>query len=42
MAQAYQHERIRALDHSFTVDLVTQDGRCQGVVVLDELTGSGP
>ncbi len=39
MAHAYQHERIRALDHSFTVDLVVRDGRCSGVVVLDELTG---
>lgn len=39
MAQAYQHERIQALDHSFTVDLVMRDGRCGGVVVLDELTG---
>lgn len=39
MAQAYQHERIQALDHCFTVDLVVRDGRCTGVVVLDELTG---
>ena len=39
MAQAYQHDRIQALDHCFTVDLVVRDGRCCGVVVLDELTG---
>ncbi len=39
MAQAYRHARIQAMDHSFTVDLVKRDGRCSGVVVLDELTG---
>lgn len=39
MAQAYQHERIQALDHCFTVDLVVRDGRCSGLIVLDELTG---
>ena len=36
IAQADRQERIHRLDYHFTVDLVVEDGRCCGAVVLDE------
>lgn len=39
MAQAGRLKRIHRLDYHFTVDLVVQDGRCCGAVVLDENSG---
>lgn len=39
MAQAGRHKRIHRLDYHFTVDLVVEDGRCCGAVVLDENSG---
>jgi L-aspartate oxidase len=39
MAQAGRQKRIRRLDYHFTVDLVVEDGRCCGAVVLDENSG---
>ncbi len=39
MAQANRQKRIQRLDYHFTVDLVVEDGRCCGAVVLDETTG---
>jgi L-aspartate oxidase len=39
IAEVNRQERIQRLDHHFTVDLVVDDGRCCGAVVLDE--GSG-
>jgi L-aspartate oxidase len=39
MAQAARQKRIHRLDYHFTVDLVVEDGRCCGAVVLDENSG---
>jgi L-aspartate oxidase len=39
IAQATRQKRIRRLDYHFTVDLVVEDGRCCGAVVLDENSG---
>lgn len=39
MAQAAKQKRIQRLDYHFTVDLVVEDGRCCGVVALDESSG---
>jgi L-aspartate oxidase len=39
MAQASRQKRIHRLDYHFTVDLVVEDGRCCGAVVLDENSG---
>ena len=39
MAQASRHKRIHRLDYHFTVDLVVEEGRCCGAVVLDESSG---
>ncbi len=39
MAQADRQKRILRLDYHFTVDLVVEDGRCCGAVVLDENSG---
>ncbi|MBM4125976.1 MAG: L-aspartate oxidase [Nitrospira sp.] len=39
MAQAGRHKRIHRLDYHFTVDLVVEDGRCCGAVVLEEHSG---
>lgn len=39
MAQAGRHKRIHRLDYHFTVDLVVEDGRCCGAVVLEENSG---
>lgn len=39
MAQATRQKRIHRLDYHFTVDLVVEDGRCCGAVVLDENSG---
>jgi len=39
MAEAVRHPRIRRLDYHFTVDLVIEDGRCCGALVLDEHSG---
>jgi len=39
MAQAGRQKRIHRLDYHFTVDLVVEDGRCCGAVVLDENSG---
>lgn len=39
MAQAGRHKRIHRLDYHFTVDLVVEEGRCCGAVVLDENSG---
>lgn len=39
MAQAGRQKRIQRLDYHFTVDLVVEDGRCCGAVVLDENSG---
>ncbi|HSN05399.1 MAG TPA: FAD-binding protein, partial [Nitrospira sp.] len=39
MAQAGRQKRIRRLDYHFTVDLVVEQGRCCGAVVLDEASG---
>lgn len=39
MAQAARHKSIHRLDYHFTVDLVVEDGRCCGAVVLDENSG---
>ena len=39
MAQAGRHKRIQRLDYHFTVDLVVEEGRCCGAVVLDENSG---
>jgi L-aspartate oxidase len=36
MAQANRQKRIHRMDFHFTVDLVVEDGRCCGAVVLDE------
>jgi L-aspartate oxidase len=40
IAQARRRKTIQWLDHHVTVDLVVQDGRCRGVLVLDEVTGT--
>ena len=39
MAQASRNKRIHRLDYHFTVDLVVEEGRCCGAVVLDESSG---
>ena len=39
IAQAMRHKRIVRLDYHFTVDLVVEEGRCCGAVVLDEHSG---
>jgi L-aspartate oxidase len=39
MAQAGRHKQIHRLDYHFTVDLVVDEGRCCGAVVLDETSG---
>ncbi len=39
MAQAARRKRIHRLDYHFTVDLVVEEGRCCGAVVLDERSG---
>jgi L-aspartate oxidase len=39
MAQAVRQQRIARLDYHFTVDLVVEEGRCCGAVVLDENSG---
>jgi L-aspartate oxidase len=39
MARARHVRKIGWLDHHMTVDLVMADGRCRGVLVLDEATG---
>ncbi len=39
MARAGRHKRIRRLDYHFTVDLVVEQGRCCGAVVLNENSG---
>lgn len=39
MAQAGRQKRIHRLDYHFTVDLVVEEGRCCGAVVLDESSG---
>jgi len=39
MAQAHRQKRIHRMDFHFTVDLVVEDGRCCGAVVLDEHSG---
>lgn len=39
MAQASRQKRIHRLDYHFTVDLVVEEGRCCGAVVLDENSG---
>ncbi len=39
IAQASRQRRIHRLDYHFTVDLVVEDGRCCGAVVLDENSG---
>lgn len=39
MAQAARQKRIQRLDYHFTVDLVVEQGRCCGAVVLDEASG---
>ncbi|MBH0191872.1 MAG: L-aspartate oxidase [Nitrospira sp.] len=39
MAQAGRHKQIQRLDYHFTVDLVVEEGRCCGAVVLDENSG---
>jgi L-aspartate oxidase len=36
MAQVARQKRIQRLDYHFTVDLVVEEGRCCGAVVLDE------
>ncbi len=36
MAQAGRQKAIQRLDYHFTVDLVVQEGRCCGAIVLDE------
>ncbi|HSA61441.1 MAG TPA: L-aspartate oxidase [Nitrospiraceae bacterium] len=39
MAQASRQKRIHRLDYHFTVDLVVEDGRCCGAMVLNENSG---
>jgi L-aspartate oxidase len=39
MTQATRHKGIVRLDYHFTVDLVVEEGRCCGAVVLDEYSG---
>ena len=39
MAQVSRQKRIQRLDYHFTVDLVVEDGRCCGAVVLNENSG---
>jgi L-aspartate oxidase len=39
MTQAARQKRIHRLDYHFTVDLVVEEGRCCGAVVLDENSG---
>lgn len=39
MAQAARQKLIHRLDYHFTVDLVVEEGRCCGAVVLDESSG---
>jgi L-aspartate oxidase len=39
MAQAGRQKLIHRLDYHFTVDLVVEDGRCCGAVVLNESSG---
>ncbi len=39
MVQAGRQKRIRRLDYHFTVDLVVEEGRCCGAVVLNENSG---
>jgi L-aspartate oxidase len=39
IGEAMRHKRIQRLDYHFTVDLIVEDGRCAGAVVLDEHSG---
>jgi L-aspartate oxidase len=39
MAQAARQKTIQRLDYHFTVDLVVEDGRCCGAIVLNESSG---
>ncbi len=39
LAQVIRQKQIIRLDYHFTVDLVVEDGRCCGAVVLDENSG---
>ncbi|MBA5866312.1 MAG: L-aspartate oxidase [Nitrospira sp. CR1.3] len=39
IAQAMRHAHIQRLDYHFTVDLIIEDGRCCGALVLDEHSG---
>lgn len=39
LAQVIRQKQIMRLDYHFTVDLVVEDGRCCGAVVLDENSG---
>ena len=39
IAEALRRNRIQRLDYHFTVDLIVEDGRCCGALVLDEHSG---
>jgi L-aspartate oxidase len=39
IAEAMRHPRIQRLDYHFTVDLIIEEGRCCGALVLEETTG---
>ena len=39
IAEAMRRNRIQRLDYHFTVDLIVEDGRCCGALVLDEHSG---
>jgi L-aspartate oxidase len=39
MAQTARQKRIQRLDYHFTVDLIVEEGRCCGAVVLNEHSG---
>ena len=41
IAEAMRRDRIQRLDYHFTVDLIVEDGRCCGALVLDEHSGGG-
>jgi L-aspartate oxidase len=39
IAEAMRHPQIQRLDYHFTVDLIVEEGRCCGALVLEEPTG---
>ena len=38
-AQASAHSQIKIMEHTFSLDLIVQDGECQGALVWDDVRG---